>query len=261
MSYTSLMLPTSPLLYLPGNDAAGATALADASGHGNTSGTLPTGATLGAPGLIPGETDTALALDGTATVGLPNLALSAPFVLSLVVNPRGDAGVNKGLGTLLGYSTTRRLLWSDSSNVLEAQMGAATLVSSVALPANTSHHVAYRADGTTETLFLDGVNVASQPNTAASWNAASWLGGYAAPGGSYQLKGTVEKVAVHNTALSDAAIQSLAAAALTPVTGSNGVMAYASNGTNYVPAVGVRVFVGSQQPTGGNPGDIWLQTS
>jgi hypothetical protein len=201
-------------------------------------------------------------------VSLPNLSLTRPFSLSGIVNLTGDAGSSKGFATLFGYSTTRRILWSDTSNKLLVQMGAANLNSTAILAAGTTHHVAYTNDGATETIYVDGVSSGSQANAAATWNGAFWVGGYAAPPGAYQAVGTLEKVLVNGACLDAATVASLASAALTPPPGT-GVSVMYWNGSTYVqaadgktttrPASGVVIFEsGPSRPVIAQAYDIWV---
>lgn len=261
MSYTDLLLSTSPTAYWPVSADA-----KDASGNGHDA-TLLGDAHLGVPGLIPGETDTALALSGAGALALPNLSLSPPFSLSCIVKPTGDAGTSTGYGALFGFGgpgiLTHRVLWADStqgSRIL-AQMGGGSLYSPTAsVPAGSPVHVVYTADGTTESIYVNGTLAASQANTHAVWNAAAYAGAYGPLGGAYQLEGVVEKIAVHSAALDAATITSLAALALDPPSQSVQVMEW--NGSAYAPAAAaVTIWNGPQQPTNAQVGDIWNQTS
>jgi hypothetical protein len=262
--YTNLLLPTTPVAYWAANDAAGATAK-DTSGNGHDA-TLLGDAALGAAGLIPDESDTALALSGAGALALPSLALAGPFSLSCIVKPTGDAGTSVGYGALFGFGgpgiLTHRLLWADASQGgrILAQMGGGSLYSPTAsVPAGSAAHVVYTSDGATERIYVNGTLAASQANTHAVWNAAAYVGAYGALGGAYQLEGVVEKVAVHNVALDAATIASLAAVALDPPAQAVQVMEW--NGSAYVPAPSsVTIYNGPTQPANAKVGDIWNQT-
>lgn len=235
MSYTDLLLTTSPVAYWPLSADA-----ADASGNGHTG--APSGTcTFGSPGLIPGETDSSLSLNGAGIVATPNLSLLPPFSLACLVQPNGDAGTSTGLATLMGYSSTRRILWRDATlaspnNCLVVEMGGPNLLTPAgSVPAGETTHVLYTNDGHTESVYLNGELAASQANAAATWNSAAWIGGYGPRTGAYQLVGLIEKVSAHNVALSADVVAQLAQQALDPIPGQ-GVYVMYWNGTAFVSA-------------------------
>ena len=236
MSYSDYLLSTSPVAYwelsADGSDASG-------NGHAATPSSL---CQFGKPGMIPGEADSSLYLSGSASVAIPNLNLLPPFSISGIIDPQGDAGTSTGLASLVGYSSSKRILWRDTSmnqpnNCLVVEMGAANLLTPAgSVPAGKATHWAYVTDGVNEFMYLNGALAASQANTHATWNAAAWIGAYGVLGGAYQLVGNMEKVAVHNVALSAAQVAQLATLALDPSPGA-GMYAMLWNGTEWVQAV------------------------
>jgi hypothetical protein len=266
MTYTDLYLATNPVAYWEANDPPGATTLADSSGNGHTATLLGT-VTLGKPGLIPGETDTAILLNASGAISCPALNLAPPFSLVGIFQPAGDGGTSTGYGALFGYSSTRRLLWGDPANTptvncLLAQMGGSSLFTPVnSVPAGQTAHVAYTNDGhTTETVYVNGASAASGANAAGSWLSAFYIGAYGPLPGSYQLAGTLEKVGVNATCLSAVTVAALAQAALNPPPPPSGVTPMVWNGTAWV-STSLKMFVGSQAPAGQNPNDVWIKVT
>src|SRR5262245_3898854 len=96
-TYSSAVLALNPTGYWRLGEGVGATTAADATGHGNT-GTYFSGVTLGQPGAIVGDPDTAAKFDGSgnAHVDLPTATAlgldNVSFTAVAWVNPAALGG-------------------------------------------------------------------------------------------------------------------------------------------------------------------------
>jgi fibronectin type 3 domain-containing protein len=190
-------------------DEGTGTTTADNSGNGHT-GTLLNGSTWG-----PGQPGTALSLDGvddnvSCVLGSGLPANNAPQTLSWWMNyasvPGGTQAVvcltNPAAGSAVqgGFRNGAVTVWNWGGN---------TLVSAAAPSPNTWHNFIYTFDGTTHTLYIDGV--AANSSTAAAQTAApARLDLGFTPGWAENFAGRVDEVRIYSRCLSVGEAASLA---------------------------------------------------
>jgi len=198
------------------NDGVGSVA-SDSSGNGND-GTLTN--MDPATDWVLGQVGIALDFDGVDDYviksnpsGIPNT--NQPMTISLFVNPSSRSGIQNfvvindivGVG---GEATNAVQLGFDTTETFLAwKAGGATLVDSNFTPSvNTWYHLVYTYDGTTSTIYVDGVSkntstVALQPGSVAS----VWLGTY--NGASELFQGIIDDVRIYNRVLTQSEITAL----------------------------------------------------
>ena len=190
------------------NEGAGTT-VSDASGYGNT-GTIAnaTWTTAGAYGR-------ALMFNGTnARITIPDAAslhLTSGMTLEAWVNP---SAVSSAWRDVI-YKGTNNYDLEATSTTSGRPAGGATIsstngwtIGTAALPLNTWTHLAATYDGTELRLYVNGVQVASQPRTGNILTSTSALeiGGNSVSGHFFQ--GMIDEVRVFNVALTPTQIQS-----------------------------------------------------
>ncbi len=234
MSYSSEVLADSPLGYWRLGETSG-TSIGDSSTHGRTAGTWTGSPTLGATGLLVGDSDKAVSLPGTAgTYGtLPYFSdLQGPNITwECVVNFPSIPSVWYLL--IDRYRTSNRdqfmLAVVNDGGVAKAAAvvfpGPITVVGASTLTPGTTYHIAFTVSGTSVKLYvngvLDGSGTLSGTMKTGTTHTPVIGAGYA--GGSnpiYPLLGTLDEVAVYGTALSAARLLAHATA-ITPPTGAD----------------------------------------
>lgn len=243
--YKNTILSTTGLLsYWKFDETTGTTAKDYA---GVNDGTYTGGYTLGGGGVPP---STSVALNGTTgyiECGAPitPLPTSGPYTLE------GWVKLAKGLGaasyTLLWYGTTS----NNQANLLQLPNNNSQIASiwynntviwnlPYALNDGVWHYIAHTWDGTTRLLYLDGQQVTSIASGSATstglnaTNATLKLGGKDWGNGGW-VNGSIDEVAVYNTALSAATISAnYTASAFNPAirVTQNGVEVLASPSPN-----------------------------
>lgn len=225
MSYSSQVLADSPDFYWLLNELAGPTA-ADSSGNGRT-GTYGAGVTLGQPGIIPGETDTAAvfadvanSIVTAAAVATANYSGVQAFTLECWAKPTTvDATLRRiwnksgAASAIAHYNRATGLTFERDSS---GSGGADDLAGAAALVAGTAYHLACVFDPASS-LILVYVN----GNPAGSHASSAALGDLSANpflvgdngAGTRRFIGTIEKVAGYPRALSAATIAAHYAAA------------------------------------------------
>jgi hypothetical protein len=191
-------LDPSVKAYFKFNEGAG-TFTADSSGNGHN-GTLNSGVIW-----APGRSGTAAAFDGSSGsvacvlgTGLP--ANNAPQTISWWMNYPTVGGVqaavcltNPGAGSAIqaGFRNGVVTVWNWGGN---------TLVSAPAPATNSWHHFAYTFDGTTHTLYVDGVS-ANTSTASAQTAAPSRLDFGFTPGWGEFFTGKLDEVRIYDRAL------------------------------------------------------------
>jgi hypothetical protein len=180
-------------------DESSGTMAVDQSGAHN--GTYEGGHTLGVAGAITGDSDTAVALDGsTGSVQLPSLGTEADWT----IEGWTDLGATAtGYNALFAGDLGPRLLIGPT-NVYADDLttGAKVGAMSSSTPANTGGWVQWALvrDGSTLTIYRDGVAVDS--SSLGSEGSTSLVGDLGVQSdGHYHLDGDLDEVAVYDDAL------------------------------------------------------------
>jgi hypothetical protein len=212
-TYVSTVLSQGPAAYYRLGDSTDAL-MADSSGHG-LNGTYSTaGVTLGQPGALPGDADTAALIDdgysgiGTASGTLP-LGNSARSVVAWFTEPSGadDQGALVSWGQP-GTDQAFQLMVSGTSQVsVDGWNDTHSFSTPYPVDDGAWHQLAVSYTGSTFTLFLDGVPIGSGSfgGTLATATSPLYLGGGGtlSPGPSGM---TLDEVSVYATALTAANI-------------------------------------------------------
>jgi hypothetical protein len=211
--YAAQVLEDDPVAYWRFDETSGTTA-ADSSGHGNDA-TYQGGVTLGVPGAIAGDPDTAASFDGISGFVTAGDRFSfvgqAPFSIEAwvtaeagatyagVASRNDDVGGPPSEGYILFVAPTdgtfgfQRL---DGSNV-------STAVSMAGVSASSATHVVGTFDGLELVVYIDGepqgMQTASFPIAGA---LADFVVGAEAGGSANYFAGTLDEVAVYDHALS-----------------------------------------------------------
>src|SRR6266513_5324897 len=202
-----------PVAYWNLDEGSGGVAV-DASGKGNT-------ATLGGgSSWAPGVTKAAVLLDGVSgQVSVPNSpALNPPgaFSIAVWVNPKVAAS---GFHAVVVKNYTYFLYASVSgycgNGGVLAGFANTAVCTATPLAANTWTHLAVTYDGTTLSLFRNGVLVASRAASGAAPSSTGTLQIGASQFGEY-FNGLIDEVRIYDRALSASDIQALLGAAPTP---------------------------------------------
>jgi hypothetical protein len=224
-AYVATVLATGPLSYWRLGEASGTTA---ADSKGTNPGTYIGSPTLGAPGALTGDSNTAATLNGTSqsmqVAGLPGFGTQmavgswfkttvrgpgtrdivgtpGPYSFSLHENPDGSIGYNLFTAAGSGFAGMNSALAYD----------------------NGGWHLAVGTfDGTNARLYVDGALVAGPTGIGGStWNAAASAVdiGYLNSNFTY-FAGTIDEPAIWSRALSAGEIATLYAAGTTPGLGT-----------------------------------------
>lgn len=199
-------------------ERAGATTAVDSKE--NNDGTYNGGVTLGQPGLVVNDTDTAAQFDGaSAYVSVPfNAALNpAKFTLEAIVEVAGNENMFRAVVSSrdIDADAQRRgfILYANDANLWEAWVGVGTDWGKATGPAVTpgKHYLAVTYNGTTLKLYVDpaddtpaSVDVAYQPNTARELRIGA---GTNETDPQFWFNGTIDEVAIYNIDLDFATIQ------------------------------------------------------
>jgi Concanavalin A-like lectin/glucanases superfamily/Fibronectin type III domain len=209
--YSSTILADSPAAYWRLDESSG-TSAADATSHSNT-GTYTGGFTLGQPGALFGDADTAVKLDGASGyVSVPNSATLQTsqvsielWIKKLTETPWG-AYVSKNIAyggaagsswfQLLNYGTTGRLQFR-----VTGDDSPSSLQSSSTLSLNTWYYVVATYDGTTAKLYVNGSLDSTLAITATPTQTTNPLNIGRRPDGYYN-NAVLDEVAIYSSALS-----------------------------------------------------------
>lgn len=219
MAYRDVILAHSSLVsYWRLGESSGTSA---ADSKGANTGTYQTGCTLGAAGLLAGDSDTAVALSGTEAVSTggyvsvpsaTNLQLTGQWTLEAwvktTITGRQQAILTKsatddyylwlynGLQPAVGVRNAANTTWVEAA-------GAAGDV-----PSGQPAHIVAVKDATSLRLYINGVLKANVATTDAGHASAGPLNLASENGGapSTTLGGTLDEVAVYNAALTAAQV-------------------------------------------------------
>jgi Concanavalin A-like lectin/glucanases superfamily len=178
-------------------------------------GTYTNGPTLAATGALTGDSNTAVTFDGTNDyVSVPYDSVLNPSSVTLEgwAKPSGGTGTARTIaatqdtntGYLLGIGTDNKWRFTVGTG------SATTVVTSTAtVTLNSWAHVVGTYDGTTATLYVDGLSVGSSA-TGRTVNSTRPLGiGATDAGGSWggYFPGSLDEIAVYAAALSSTRVQ------------------------------------------------------
>jgi hypothetical protein len=164
--------------------------------------------TLGAQGALSGDADTAARFTGSGSVNAGN---GPAFTGAMTVEAWASADANRtaylvsdGTSSSTGYH-----LWlaPNGAPVFTVRMTGGTVqVHGAPLSLRAWHHLAATVDATAVTLYADGVAVATQPalGTPRAATSTLYLGRYS--GGSRNLRGGLDEVALYGAALAPATV-------------------------------------------------------
>ena len=227
MAYSDEVLADSPLAYWRLGESSGTT-IGDSSGN-SRSGTYAGTYTLGVPGLLGGDSDTAV----SATSGIGSIAaaswMNVSSALSLECFFKTSVSGTLGLigrtnsGTFGTADTNTVRIYLNSGKLVfqvfnSSWNPAFTLQSAGTYNDGFRHHVVGTWDGSTAVLYVDGSSVTS---TSASFTIASsatlpfYIGKMA---GSFAYSGIMDEVAYYSSALSSTRVSSHYSAAGTAPT-------------------------------------------
>ena len=211
MSYQSVILADNPIRYYRLGESSGTVAVD--SGSQAQNGTLNGGITLGQTGLLVGDANTSMLFDGSTgyitvpTTGFPSgvQAISLECWLSTTSLPgAGTYDFVVDVGTVVAEEELS--LYTNNSEIQFGFKAGGNIVSS-AITANTTYHVVGTWDGTNLRLYINGSLVGS-PTADASANltiGACTIGDQVGATG-LRFPGTIDEVAIYNTALSAARV-------------------------------------------------------
>jgi len=194
------------------------TTVADLSGSGNNGTLSAAGATwqTTVPATVGFDDAASVILNGTsgyASLGIANLpANNAAQTISVWVNFPSTGGTQNMIALDNAGAASGIQLGIRGGNVTVWGWGGGTLVAAAPPSTGAWHHLAYTYDGTTDSLYIDGVvttATASHATTAFAAVAAAYLGTY--DGGSELYGGSLDDVRVYNVALTASQIVQLAA--------------------------------------------------
>ena len=200
------VLGMSPIGYWRLGEKAG-TVATDASGHGN-SGTYTNYPTLGSPGAMNGDPDTAVTFDGTRSwVSLAGTYPTAHSPESISAWFNVAAYPTSGEDVIAGTGAPGLRLKVETSGKLGVEVPGQTFLSGTVVAKGTWYHAAIVDNGTNVVLYLNGAVDANSTVTVGSKVAGT--NAIARNAAGTELNGTVDEVAIFGSALSAAQVQTL----------------------------------------------------
>lgn len=227
--YSAAVLADTPLAYYRLGETSGTT-MVDSSGNGHN-GVYDAGVTVGATGLLAGDTDKALDLPGTGGVGgrtngtgatwMLSTAVTAECLIQLDSTPTGDIAFvcrqqvadsdsnlkSWVLGYFAGLGFTFQVFVNNSATNSYVHFGT--------VATGTRYHLAGTYDGSTIRLYINGTQVTSGAlsgtlNAAAGTHLEVGMSGHS---NLYRLDGRIDEAAFYGSALSATRIAAHYAAA------------------------------------------------
>jgi len=224
-AYVSAVMADTPLFYGRMGDLSGLT-MTDSSGNAHN-GSYASGITLGATGLVAGDTDTAVDFDGTHDATVPNgswmnvstfsvdLLFFADTLQASSFNFLVSREANGTIGPFWFAVQNRKLtfsLWTGGSASPTSITGTTTLST------GTKYHVGCTYDGANMKVFLNGTQDGTgaktgTPNsTSEVLHIGAWYQNTSHVNGLY-FDGRIDEVALYGSALSGTRMAAHAAAA------------------------------------------------
>jgi hypothetical protein len=218
-AYATTIIGDAPISYWRLGESSGTTA-ADSSSGGNP-GTITGGVTLGAPGAIVGDPNTAMSFNGsTGYVSVAtnsNLNMTGDFSVEAWVKPIALDGathtiVHKGGAFCTSASPYqyRLMLYTNHWRGVVCIGSNAYTVLDPGTPSTSSWtHLVLTRSGSTLTLYDDGAAAATTTGVSGALDTSSSSLGIGRMGGAAQdyFSGGIDEVAVYNKALSASQIQ------------------------------------------------------
>lgn len=215
-SYFNTIMGHTPALYWRLDESSGTTA-ADASGNGRTGTYNASAVTLGAPSLLTGDANTAVAMSGTGHRITRTYAswMAGDRTIELLMNP---SSVTDAAGATVASMAETSGGGTSTSWHLEIYLGQLYMwvaggyaSGSVPIATSTRYHLAFRVSGTTSTLHVNGVAALSRaaaPSLTADFRVGTRFTDATAP-----FSGVIDEVSWVPTALTDGQILADAQAA------------------------------------------------
>ena len=218
--YAANVALDNPLAYWRLDEPAGTTTVLDRSGNGDP-GTISGGVTLGVPGGLGNDNDTAAAFDGTSGyINVPdnsslfNTGLSVEAWVKATTWVAAGSIVNRRTSGNVGGYIIEPANTAGQINFYVYAGGSWRAATTPALAAGVWHHLVGTYDGATVRIYADGVLAASTAY-AGSVNAPAgplvWIGKNAVS--NLLFNGSIDEVAIYGTTLSAARVAAHYAAA------------------------------------------------
>jgi len=234
-SYSDEVLADSPISYWRLGEATGST-MTDVTAANN--GSYTGGITLGQPGALPFDPNTAVTFNGTTgRASAPDsnsLDRTGAVTVELWVKRTKSAAYQVLVGKP-GHGQSRfenYAIWFNTTNRAQAYFGnGTTFVSPVSAVIDTNwHHIAATYDNAVARIYVDGVQSGSASSTVALTPNQFPMNVARANANQYYLGGTLDEIAVYPTALSAARIQVHYAKAAADVTAPTITLTQPANG-------------------------------
>jgi PKD repeat protein/glucose/arabinose dehydrogenase len=214
--YSQTVLADAPRAYWRLGEASG-TSAADASGNGRT-GSYVASPTLGAPGALTGDSNTAVGFNGSSQyVNVPYVAALNPaqFTVEAWAYVTGGQGTYRSLVTSRDYSTNNArgyVIYAAQDNTWQLWNGAGSgwgIAYGPPVTLNQWTHLVGTYDGTTMRLYVNGTLVASTPSGfVQNTQRPLWIAtGRTESTPTFYLPGRVDEVAIYGSALAEARVQ------------------------------------------------------
>lgn len=228
MSYSSTVLGLSPLRYYRLGETSGTTVIDSSSSAQN--GTYVGSPTLNSPGLLAGDSNTAVVLNGSSqyatipTTGLPSG--NGAWTMAALANPTNSAGGGAlcSIGDATSGNGHLAVLAQNGSSGWQVFIWGGTVVTGGTAVAGIAHLVVATYDGINLRVYVDGSLVAGPTAPGITPSIGS---GHANIGALFStslaafFSGTVDEVAIWGSALTATQIGNLWAAAIgVPITDS-----------------------------------------
>lgn len=211
LSYVQTIFADTPLAYYRMDEVIGLVAH-DVTTNGNNGTISSTGIVYGQPGAIPADADTSMLFDG----------INGQIIVPGTVNPFGHSGFTYEAWFFVGtYSATARIITNEQSFEIGTLTSNSGLYADVGTTGNTDYHLSYNATintnqwyhvvasytGSSFTLYLNGVSVATTAATGTILNTANAIVIASSPTVSnVNFPGRMDEVAIYSYGLTAAQV-------------------------------------------------------